>query len=184
MIQSEKEISALEAKNKHRRDNLDKENEVRTQEKERIELTKTLRKDYIDSNLTLQVDSTSRQSPCLPNYIQQAIALEVEERLTLPNYVNNMLDAMLINMTISPLRINFNQNSSSKINFTYPPPELANNNQPSFFEQQIINNRNRIQQSLQPTTQPKSPQIQYQIRQVDPQEEEDLDKQIRHLQEE
>ncbi|KAA6367370.1 MAG: hypothetical protein EZS28_037103, partial [Streblomastix strix] len=184
MIQSEKDVSALEAQNKHRRDNLDKENEVRTLEKGRIELTKTLRKDYIDSNPTLQVDRTNPQSPRLPDYIEQAIALEVDERLPLPNRVNNMQDAMLINTTISPLRINFNQDSSSKINFTYPPPDLANNNQPSFFEQQIINNRNRIQQSLQLPTQPKSPQIQYQIRQVDPQEEEDLDKQIRQLQEE
>ncbi|KAA6368261.1 MAG: hypothetical protein EZS28_036212, partial [Streblomastix strix] len=184
MIQSEKEVSALEAQNKHRRDNLDKENEVRTLEKERIELTKTLMKDQIDSNPTLQVDRTNPQSPRLPNYIEQTIALEVEERLPLPNYVNNMQDAMLINMIISPLRINFKQDSSSKINFTYPPPELANNNQPQFFEQQIINNRNRIQQSLQLLTQPKSPQIQYQIRQVDPQKEVDLNKQIRQLQKE
>ncbi|KAA6353760.1 MAG: hypothetical protein EZS28_050714, partial [Streblomastix strix] len=124
MIQSEKEVSALEARNKHRRDNLDKENETRTLEKERIELTKILRKDYIDSNPTLQVDRTNVRSPRLPNYIEQAIALEVDERLPLPNQVNNMQDAMLINTTISPLRINFNQDSSSKINFTYPPPEL------------------------------------------------------------
>ncbi|KAA6355094.1 MAG: hypothetical protein EZS28_049380, partial [Streblomastix strix] len=107
MVETEKEVSALEAQNKHRRDNIDKENEVRTLEKERIELTKTLRKDYKDSNPTLQVDHTNPQSPRLPNYIEQAIALEVDERLPLPNYVNNMQDAMLINTTISPLRINF-----------------------------------------------------------------------------
>ncbi|KAA6366384.1 MAG: hypothetical protein EZS28_038089, partial [Streblomastix strix] len=52
MVETEKEVSAIEARNKHRRDNLDKENETRTLEKERIELTKTLRKDYIDSNPT------------------------------------------------------------------------------------------------------------------------------------
>jgi hypothetical protein len=39
MVETEKEVSALEARNKHRRDNLDKENETRTLEKERIELT-------------------------------------------------------------------------------------------------------------------------------------------------
>ncbi|KAA6387881.1 MAG: hypothetical protein EZS28_016597, partial [Streblomastix strix] len=65
MIQSEKEVPALEARNKHRRDNLDKENETRTLEKERIELTKILRKDYIDSNPTLQVDRTNVRSPRL-----------------------------------------------------------------------------------------------------------------------
>ncbi|KAA6363976.1 MAG: hypothetical protein EZS28_040497 [Streblomastix strix] len=189
MIETEKEISALEARNKHRRDNLDKENETRTLEKERIELTRTLRKDYIDSNPTLQVDRKNPRSPRLPSYIEQSIALEVDVRLPLPNQVNNMQDAMLINTTISLLRINVNQDSGSKLNFTYPPSELTNNNQLSFFEQQVINNRNRAHQPLQPMepvnfVQPNSPQIQYQIRQVDLQEEEDLDKLIFQLQEE
>ncbi|KAA6374944.1 MAG: hypothetical protein EZS28_029530 [Streblomastix strix] len=189
IIETGKEVSALEARNKHRRDNLDKENETRTLEKERIELTRTLRKDYIDSNPTLQVDRKNPRSPCLPSYIEQSIALEVDERPPLLNQVNNMQDPMLINTTISPLRINFNQDSSSKINFTYPQPELANNNQLSFFEQQVINNRNRAHQPLQQMepinpVQHNSPQIQYQIRQVDPQEEEDLDKQILQLREE
>ncbi|KAA6326802.1 MAG: hypothetical protein EZS28_053899, partial [Streblomastix strix] len=188
MIETEKEVSALEARNKHRRDNLDKENETSTLEKQRTELTRTLRKDYIDSNPTLQVDRKNLRSPRLPSYIEQSIALEVDERLPLPNQVNNMQDAMLINTTILPLRINFNQGSGPRLNLTYPPPELANNNQLLFFEQQAINNRNRVHQPLQLSApvnpvQPNSPQIQYQIRQVDPQEEEDLDKQILQLQE-
>ncbi|KAA6365713.1 MAG: hypothetical protein EZS28_038760 [Streblomastix strix] len=100
-----------------------------------------------------------------------------------------MQDVMLINTTISPLGINFNQDSGPKLNFTYPPPELANNNELSFFEQQVINNSNRAHQPLPPTepvnpVQSNCPQIQYQIWQVDPQEEEDLDKQILQLQEE
>ncbi|KAA6399827.1 MAG: hypothetical protein EZS28_004645 [Streblomastix strix] len=171
-------------------DNLDKENEVRTLEKKRIEQTRNLRKDQIDSNPTTQVDRTNPQSPHLLNFIEQAIALEVDEREPLPNYTNDMQDAILINTTISSLRINFNQDFSSKINFTYPPPDLANNNQPSFFEQQIINDKNRIHQHQQPPMQPEnriqpqSPQKLYQIREVDPYEEDDLDKQIRQLQEE
>ncbi|KAA6352828.1 MAG: hypothetical protein EZS28_051645, partial [Streblomastix strix] len=141
-------------------------------------------------NPTLQVDRTNPRSPRLPSYIEQSIALEIEERLPLPNQVNNIQDAMLKNTTISPLRINFNQDSSSKLNFTYSPPELANNNQLSFFEQQVISNRNRVYQPLQPPMltgnpiQSNNPQIQYQIRQVETSEEEDLDKQIFLLQEE
>ncbi|KAA6355611.1 MAG: hypothetical protein EZS28_048862, partial [Streblomastix strix] len=138
MIETEKEVSALDAWNKHRQDNLDKENETRTLEKERIELIITLRKDNIDPNLTLQIDRNNPRSPCLPRYKEKSITLEIDKRLPLPNQVNNMQDAMLINTTISPLRINFNQDSGTKLNFTYPPPELANNNQLSFFEQQVI----------------------------------------------
>ncbi|KAA6360101.1 MAG: hypothetical protein EZS28_044372 [Streblomastix strix] len=141
----------------------------------------------MDSNLALQVNRANPQSPHIPIYIEQAIALEVDERLPLPNYVNNMQDTILINTIISPLRINFNQDSSSKINFTYPPPALANNNQLLFFEQQAIDERNRIHQPpmlLINSIQPQSPQKQNQIREVDPQEEEDLDKQILILQEE
>ncbi|KAA6402059.1 MAG: hypothetical protein EZS28_002424 [Streblomastix strix] len=190
MIETEKEVSALEARNEHRIGNQNKENEARTLEKERIEQTKTLKMGFIDSNPTLQVNRTNPQSPRIPSYIEQAIALEVDERLPLPNFENNMQGAMLINTTILHLRINFIQDSCSKINLTYPPPDLTNNNQPSFFEQQVINDRNRIHQLLQPPMLPGNPvqsnssQIQYQIREVDPQEEEDLDKQILQIQEE
>ncbi|KAA6378487.1 MAG: hypothetical protein EZS28_025985, partial [Streblomastix strix] len=151
MVETEKEVSALEARKKHRRDNLDKENETRSLEKQRIELTRTLRKDYIDSNPTLKVDRKNPRSPRPPSYIEQSIALEVDERLPLPNQVNNMQDAMLINTTISPQRINFNQDSGPRLNLIYPPPEFANNNQLSFFEQLVINNRNTAHLPLQPT---------------------------------
>ncbi|KAA6314420.1 MAG: hypothetical protein EZS28_055587, partial [Streblomastix strix] len=76
MIQSENGVSALEDQNKHRIDNLDKENEIRTLEKRRIVLTRTLRKDYLDSDPTQQVDHINPQSPCLFNCIEQAIAPE------------------------------------------------------------------------------------------------------------
>ncbi|KAA6363375.1 MAG: hypothetical protein EZS28_041099 [Streblomastix strix] len=165
MIQSEKEVSALEAQNKHRRDNLDKENETRTLEKERIELARTSRNDYIDSNPTLQVDQKTPQSPHLPSYLQ-----------------NNQL--------FQKLKNDYHYKINSKLNFTYLPPNLANNNLLSFFDQQVINNRNRVNQPLQQPMLPEnptytnSPQVQYQIREVDPQEEEDLDKQNLQLQEE
>ncbi|KAA6395770.1 MAG: hypothetical protein EZS28_008702 [Streblomastix strix] len=189
MVETEKDVSALEAGNKHIRDNLDKENETRTLENERIDLKKTLRKYYIDSNPILYVDRKNPRSPHFPSYIEQSIALEVDERLPLPNQVNNMQDTILINTIISPLQINFNQDSGTKLNFTCPPAELANNNQLSFFEQQVINNSNGAHQPLQPMlpvnhVQPNSPQIQYQIKQVEPQDEEDLDKQVLQLQEE
>ncbi|KAA6402324.1 MAG: hypothetical protein EZS28_002144 [Streblomastix strix] len=87
MIQTEKEESALEVFNKHMRENLDKENEIKTLENEKNEQIRTLRKDYIDSNPTLQIDRANPQSPRLPNYIEQAIALEVDERLPLPNQI-------------------------------------------------------------------------------------------------
>ncbi|KAA6397099.1 MAG: hypothetical protein EZS28_007367 [Streblomastix strix] len=67
MIETEKVISALEARNKHRRDNLDKENETRTSQKESIEQTRTFKKDYIDCNPTLQVDRANTRSPRLPH---------------------------------------------------------------------------------------------------------------------
>ncbi|KAA6378251.1 MAG: hypothetical protein EZS28_026219 [Streblomastix strix] len=175
---------------KHRRDNLDKENEIRTSEKERIELTRTLRKDYKDSNSTQQVDRSNPQNPRFPDYMEQQIALEIGDPLPQPIYLFNIKDAMLINTIISPLRINFKQDSSSNLNITYPPAALANNNQLSFFEQQVINNMNMIQQHLQPPTlnentiQLNCSQMQYQIREVDHQEEEDLEKQIYFLQDE
>ncbi|KAA6401073.1 MAG: hypothetical protein EZS28_003394 [Streblomastix strix] len=97
MDQTENEISALEDQNKHRGDNLDKENEIRTLEMERFELTRILRKDYIDSNPTLQVDYTNPHSLRLPDYIELSISLNVDERLPLPNYVNNMKRKTLIN---------------------------------------------------------------------------------------
>ncbi|KAA6365567.1 MAG: hypothetical protein EZS28_038906 [Streblomastix strix] len=141
----------------------------------------------MDSNLTLQVNRANPQSPHIPIYIELAIALEIDERLPLPNYADKMRDVILINTIISPLRINFNKDSSLKLNFTYPPPASANNNQLQFFEQQAIDERNRIHQPsilLKNPIQPKSPQILYQIREVEPQEAENLDKQILKLQEE
>ncbi|KAA6363054.1 MAG: hypothetical protein EZS28_041419, partial [Streblomastix strix] len=175
MIQTEKEESALEAQNKHRRDNLDKENQ----------------KKNFGKGENRAAEKFKEGLHRLESYnVKQSIALEVDERLPLPNYVNNMQDAMLINTTISPLRLNFSQDSSSKINFTYPPPDLANNNQLSFFEYHVRNDTNKIQLPLTPQIfpenliQPNSPQMQFQTIEVDFQKDEDLDKQIRQLQEE
>ncbi|KAA6387108.1 MAG: hypothetical protein EZS28_017361, partial [Streblomastix strix] len=155
IIQTKKEISALVSENKHRRYYLVKENEIRTLKNERIDLIRTLRNDQIDSNPTIQLDRLNPQSPRLPNYIEQAIALEVDERLPLPNYKQDPPTVITPNtVEIAGVRIK------------------RRTNQPS----STVVPENPIQSN--------SPQVQYQIIEVDPLEEEDLDKQILQLQEE
>ncbi|KAA6367885.1 MAG: hypothetical protein EZS28_036586 [Streblomastix strix] len=86
--------------NRHRRENLDKEKEIGTLEKERIDLFRSLRKDYIDLNTIVQVDRANPQSPCFPYQIELSNALELDDRLPLRNYENKKMDAIKIKITI------------------------------------------------------------------------------------